>query len=597
MSKKYFNIFLLLYVPLLLLSLLMLLGQRRERIADFVQKEGIVSGEKTVFLSDVCHYLIHNVNYWSSIVYPVGLDANGSHLDFIHPYMDIIENIGFYDQFRIIDLKGRERLRYQANQGRKMELATLQNKVNRDYVVRGLDLKKGEVYLSRINLNREYGQIDKPYKPVLRAVAPIYDSLKTRVGLVVINFRVRDILDYLTKFPRYGKTYLVDSDLNIVASSMGDEYLPYEILDSTDTMQNLSVLGVDGIEERRDTTFYENGSVWSYSKVRMDAGYLPQSALYSRPERIVTETQWAIVRELPKDQIQAGLWPLYQNFIVLQLISILTLAGISYGYVKYQVQKKDLYGQLKEKNKALLHNQKSLKTINDLVRRTNRRLNIRNEQLEQFSYLISHNLRSPVTSMSLIIDIIKKEKDPENIKNLLPKLHKLSDSISCLTEDIKEFITVVDQKEPKFQEIDLFEMLEGIKADFPEIRHGKDTFGIRYELQAWKTIVSSRYCLQSICHNLISNAIRYRRTGVASYLVFRSAFENDRKVLYVEDNGMGIDMDRYGEDVFKLYKRFHRNVSGKGMGLFLVKTKLEAINATISVKSSVGKGTTFKINF
>ncbi|SHJ27125.1 sensor histidine kinase [Pseudozobellia thermophila] len=597
MWKKYFNNFLLLYIPLLLISLLMLIGQRRERIADFVAKEALVSMQKTTFLSDVCHYLIHNINYWSGIVYPVGFETNEGHADFIHPYIEVIKNIGFYDQFRIIDLSGEERLRYQSNFGRKMELSSLQNKVDSDYVLRGLNLKKGEVYLSRINLNRENNEIERPFKPVLRAVAPIYDSLDTKVGLVVINFRVKDILDYLTKFPQYGKTYLVDSELNVVASSMGGDLPPYEVRDNTEALQNLSDVGVVGIQNRRDTTFYENGSVWSYSNVRMNNGYLIQSGLYSKPDRIVNETQWAIVRELPANQIQMGLWPLYQNFIVLQLISILTLAGISYGYVKYQTQKKDLYGQLKEKNKALLHNQKSLKTINELVRRTNRRLNIRNEQLEQFSYLISHNLRSPVTSMSLIVDIIKKEKDPENVKSLLPKLHKLSDSISCLTEDIKEYIAVVDQKEPHLQEVNIYALLQGMKNEFPEIMSGKENFEIVYELEEWKTITSSRYCLQSIFHNLISNAIRFRRPDVASYLIFRSGFENGRKVLFVEDNGLGIDMDRYGEDVFKLYKRFHRSISGKGMGLFLVKTQLEAINATISIKSIVGKGSIFQINF
>ena len=58
-----------------------------------------------------------------------------------------------------------------------------------------------------------------------------------------------------------------------------------------------------------------------------------------------------------------------------------------------------------------------------------------------------------------------------------------------------------------------------------------------------------------------------------------------------------INLDKHGDNVFKLYKRFHRNISGKGMGLFLVKSQLEALNATISIDSKVGAGTTFKLIF
>ena len=65
----------------------------------------------------------------------------------------------------------------------------------------------------------------------------------------------------------------------------------------------------------------------------------------------------------------------------------------------------------------------------------------------------------------------------------------------------------------------------------------------------------------------------------------------------IKDNGIGINLNRHGENVFKLYKRFHRNISGKGIGLFLVKSQLEALDATITIESKENIGTTFKIYF
>jgi signal transduction histidine kinase len=73
---------------------------------------------------------------------------------------------------------------------------------------------------------------------------------------------------------------------------------------------------------------------------------------------------------------------------------------------------------------------------------------------------------------------------------------------------------------------------------------------------------------------------------------------NDRVVLFFKDNGLGIDLQKRGNEVFGLYKRFHTERSeGKGVGLFMVKTQVEAIGGKISISSEVNKGTEFKIEF
>ena len=65
--------------------------------------------------------------------------------------------------------------------------------------------------------------------------------------------------------------------------------------------------------------------------------------------------------------------------------------------------------------------------------------------------------------------------------------------------------------------------------------------------------------------------------------------------LHFQDNGLGIDMDKYGDQVFGLNKRFHPKFSGKGLGLFMVKAQVESLNGAITVKSKVNEGTTFTI--
>ncbi|AYN68700.1 sensor histidine kinase [Euzebyella marina] len=597
MWKKFLGNFLLLYIPLLVLSLLMLTSQKRERIVELSKQEALDAANKSFFISDVCHYLVHNSNYWTSILYPQKFNPQSTHKEFIRPYLEVLNSLGFYDQFRILDNNGNEVLRYQSYQGGILESAPLQSKIDREYVQKGLTLKKGNVFLSRINLNREYGEIERPYKPVLRSVGPIYDSLGNKLGLVVINFRMADILNTLTTPSTEGNTYIVDSNLDVISSNTSKFELPNEVKEFENLEEDKTRINVQGLLPFKDTTFLSDGAIWSLRKVDLENGKLRSSRIYNEPDNISTATDWAIVEEIPSTAIQAGMWQVYQNFIVLHLFSILAVAGISYGYLKYQKEKLFLVEELKQKNDSLLEGQKKLQKINKQVKQTNDRLKVRNEQLEQFNYLISHNLRAPVTSMSVIVDMLKNKKYEGHIKDLLPKLNTIADSIVNLTEDIRHYVTILDQNEIDIKGIDLIELIENVRKEFPDSINDDSGFRIIYQLEEWKVVNFSRFYLKSIIHNFISNAIKYRRKDVSSFLLFKSKVEDGRKVLYVEDNGIGVDTDRHKDDMFKLYKRFHRDVSGKGMGLFLVKTQLEALDASISLKSSVGKGTVFKIIF
>ena len=72
----------------------------------------------------------------------------------------------------------------------------LQDKSKRDYFIDGVKLKKGEIYLSQINLNRENGEIEKPYLPVVRGMTPVRDDFGNQIGFVIINFDMTNILDH-----------------------------------------------------------------------------------------------------------------------------------------------------------------------------------------------------------------------------------------------------------------------------------------------------------------------------------------------------------------------------------------------------------------
>jgi signal transduction histidine kinase len=108
-------------------------------------------------------------------------------------------------------------------------------------------------------------------------------------------------------------------------------------------------------------------------------------------------------------------------------------------------------------------------------------------------------------------------------------------------------------------------------------------------------LITIKSYIYSIFYNLISNSIKYRQLGIKPIISIQSKRSNDKIILVFKDNGIGIDLNKLGGQVFGLYKRFHQHVEGKGMGLYMVKTQVEMIGGTIEIISEVNKGTEFII--
>lgn len=103
--------------------------------------------------------------------------------------------------------------------------------------------------------------------------------------------------------------------------------------------------------------------------------------------------------------------------------------------------------------------------------------------------------------------------------------------------------------------------------------------------------------LESIFINLISNAIKYRCPSRKLEISVKTKSKDKRNLLVVKDNGLGIDLKRHGNKLFHMYRTFHNNDDARGVGLFLVKSKVEALGGDITVKSELGKGSSFSIRF
>lgn len=220
-----------------------------------------------------------------------------------------------------------------------------------------------------------------------------------------------------------------------------------------------------------------------------------------------------------------------------------------------------------------------------------------NNDLKQFSYITSHNLRAPLSNLTGLLNLI----DDIPIEN--PELKELiegfSTSTHLLNETINDLVKVIiikDNPSIKKEKVLIRDVFESV---FNQLN-----FLINIHKPILKIELSEEYIgninksyLESIFLNLMTNSIKYRSTTNQLKITITSKTIEDNLIIIFKDNGIGIDMNRNKNKIFGLYQRFHNHPDSKGLGLYLVKSQVESMGGNISVESKVDKGTTFTLTF
>jgi len=218
-----------------------------------------------------------------------------------------------------------------------------------------------------------------------------------------------------------------------------------------------------------------------------------------------------------------------------------------------------------------------------------------NLDLEQFSYITSHNLRSPVAGIKGLISILEKESLGSELNhNVVERIEIAANKLDVVIKDLNEVITMRNTATHNRQKIVLSELLDEIIDTHREMIENSGAVILRDFYQA-PTITTVKGYLTSILTNLITNAIKYRKPEEKPIINISSSLTATKIELTVKDNGLGIDLKKYGKRLFKFKQRFHTNVEGHGMGLYLVRTQAHSLGGKARVESEVGKGSSFII--
>jgi PAS domain S-box-containing protein len=248
-----------------------------------------------------------------------------------------------------------------------------------------------------------------------------------------------------------------------------------------------------------------------------------------------------------------------------------------------------IYGIIQDVTDRKLADIERKKMVNDLM--------ARNNDLEQFAYIISHNLRAPVANIigasTALNDIDVSDEEKEILNNAInTSVMKLDDVVQDLNHILQVKSNINETKET----VSFTDLVEDIKTSIQNlvIRGG---VSIKCDFSEFNDFLTIKSYMYSIFYNLITNSVKYCQPHSPCEIQIQSLIVKNTLQLIFTDNGLGINLEKKGDQIFGLYKRFHENTEGKGMGLYMVKTQVEILGGKISIKSEENVGTEFIIEF
>lgn len=226
-----------------------------------------------------------------------------------------------------------------------------------------------------------------------------------------------------------------------------------------------------------------------------------------------------------------------------------------------------------------------LKTSLDLV-------SAQNDRLLNFSYIVSHNLRSHASNLTSIVDHLSVSNNEDERIEMIGYLKQVSNSLNHALQNLNEVVSIQSNNTLKTEKLVLLEYVQNSLKGLNElVRHGQIEINIPANLE----IIFNKGYLESVLQNLIQNSLKYKHPDRTPKIEISAVKHLDGTLLKIKDNGLGIDLIKNKDKIFGMYKTFHGNKNALGLGLFMTKNQVEALGGSISVESEVNIGTTFTI--
>lgn len=238
----------------------------------------------------------------------------------------------------------------------------------------------------------------------------------------------------------------------------------------------------------------------------------------------------------------------------------------------------------------------NLKLLERELIKSNEIIGEQNKRLLNFANIVSHNLKSYAGNLKSILGLLHKAESDEEKKVMFSHLESISDGFSATVNHLSEIVDVQNQQELIFEQISIHDYVEQTIAVLRAQIDSSHSV-IRNHVSKNLKLPANPGYIESILLNLLTNAIKYRRPDKPLVVEIDAALKHSDFKMVIKDNGRGINLDKYKDLVFGLHKTFHGNLDAKGVGLYITKLQVEAMNGRIEVESKENEGCSFIIHF
>lgn len=230
------------------------------------------------------------------------------------------------------------------------------------------------------------------------------------------------------------------------------------------------------------------------------------------------------------------------------------------------------------------------------IRLLNERLVVAYEELNTFSFTVSHDLQTPLSSIKNYTELLleRNESLDDNARFILGRINTCADKMTLLIKEVLKY-SIVGREEIKMVQIDMVNMMETIKLVVIDALQPQN---LAFTIGNMPAIKGDEVMICQVFTNLINNAVKYSSKSIPSVVSVKGAVFGNEIIYSITDNGVGIDINYYTR-VYELFKRMDNatEFEGTGVGLAIVKRIIEKHQARIWFESELGIGTTFYMAF
>lgn len=334
-----------------------------------------------------------------------------------------------------------------------------------------------------------------------------------------------------------------------------------------------------------DNLWYED--VPSWRKTLYQKGFLASTHISTLP-----------------DDIQKVLSPQIKSVLVVPLFLKGKIAGfIGFDdYIRYKSWESSDLEFITTLSNVISHTferhyaEVALKVALENQNKINQELIRQNNDLQQFTYIVSHNLRAPVANLLGLVSLYRPNNPDHEVNKIsIDNIKTVSQQLDSIVRDLNEIVEIkqhltAEVKENVYLEEELGEVFNTLER---QIYHTQAQIDIDFSKVSH--IFTVRKYLNSILLHLLSNALKYKHPERTPFIQINDEINDNFVCLVIKDNGLGIDLKKNASKIFGFHKRFHSHVEGKGLGLYLVKLQTEALGGWVEVESQLDQGSVFKV--